>query len=389
MAYRRFWEELDRFGDALALIEPMSGREWSYRRLAGDVAAGADELASAEKRLVFLFAATDAGGILCYLSALGAGHAVHLSPLGIDEAGVAELIARYRPELVLWHAGTPAAVLAEDYAAIDPLWGYHALERRHAGPAPDPELALLLAGSGSAAPSKLVRLADSAIAASAEQIAQALAIAAEDRAVTTLPITSSDGLAVVNSHLARGAALIVEGRSMAELPFWNAIAAAGVTSLAAAPGLYESLRRDGLDQLNLPRLKLLMTCGSAGGWHLIQRLHDHLVSHGLRPFIVYGPSEACAGISVLPPATLATKLGAVGQALPQGRIEISGAGEIVYRGANVMMGHAEGRDDLARGDELRGVLRTGDRGRIDAEGCLWLTGRLDPEPARAAAALAL
>jgi acyl-coenzyme A synthetase/AMP-(fatty) acid ligase len=41
-----------------------------------------------------------------------------------------------------------------------------------------------------------------------------------------------------------------------------------------------------------------------------------------------------------------------------------------------MMGYAERRDDLARGDELRGVLRTGDIGRCDDDGYFHLTGRL-------------
>jgi acyl-CoA synthetase (AMP-forming)/AMP-acid ligase II len=41
-----------------------------------------------------------------------------------------------------------------------------------------------------------------------------------------------------------------------------------------------------------------------------------------------------------------------------------------------MMGYAEKREDLARGDELGGVLRTGDLARQDEEGYCYITGRL-------------
>jgi acyl-CoA synthetase (AMP-forming)/AMP-acid ligase II len=50
--------------------------------------------------------------------------------------------------------------------------------------------------------------------------------------------------------------------------------------------------------------------------------------------------------------------------------------ELIYSGPNVMLGYATCREDLALGDELHGVLRTGDAARQDAEGYFYLTGRL-------------
>jgi acyl-coenzyme A synthetase/AMP-(fatty) acid ligase len=41
-----------------------------------------------------------------------------------------------------------------------------------------------------------------------------------------------------------------------------------------------------------------------------------------------------------------------------------------------MMGYAECRDDLSKGDELGGVLKTGDLARQDAEGFFYITGRM-------------
>ena len=56
--------------------------------------------------------------------------------------------------------------------------------------------------------------------------------------------------------------------------------------------------------------------------------------------------------------------------------DASGHGEVIFSGPNVMLGYAESRDDLERGDELGGQLPTGDIGLLDDAGRLTLTGRV-------------
>ena len=51
-------------------------------------------------------------------------------------------------------------------------------------------------------------------------------------------------------------------------------------------------------------------------------------------------------------------------------------GEIVYRGENVMLGYAEISADLSKGDELNGILFTGDLGYMDADGFFYVNGRM-------------
>ncbi len=101
-----------------------------------------------------------------------------------------------------------------------------------------------------------------------------------------------------------------------------------------------------------------------------------------RFFVMYGQTEATARMAVLHHDDVPRKLGSVGRVIQGGRvcIQICEAkedpdGEIVYRGPNVMLGYAEGRDDLSLGDRLQRVLHTGDTGRLDAEGFLYVTGR--------------
>src|SRR5664279_2611224 len=98
---------------------------------------------------------------------------------------------------------------------------------------------------------------------------------------------------------------------------------------------------------------------------------------GWKFFVMYGQTEATARISYVPFEQLGKKVGSVGIAIPDGSITMDEeTGELIYRGPNVMMGYAECREDLAQGDELHGVLRTGDLARQDADGYFYVTGRL-------------
>jgi acyl-CoA synthetase (AMP-forming)/AMP-acid ligase II len=103
-------------------------------------------------------------------------------------------------------------------------------------------------------------------------------------------------------------------------------------------------------------------------------------------FIMYGQTEATARISYLPPKDALLKYKSIGIAIPGGKMNLidqnekviaksNTQGELVYRGPNVMMGYATEIDDLARGDDLRGVLRTGDIAYYDDNGYFYITGR--------------
>jgi acyl-CoA synthetase (AMP-forming)/AMP-acid ligase II len=95
-----------------------------------------------------------------------------------------------------------------------------------------------------------------------------------------------------------------------------------------------------------------------------------------RFFVMYGQTEATARIAYVPPERLREKAGSIGIPIPGGSLSVSADGELVYEGPNVMLGYAESRADLARGDDLGGVLPTGDLGHVDDDGFFFVTGRL-------------
>jgi acyl-CoA synthetase (AMP-forming)/AMP-acid ligase II len=92
---------------------------------------------------------------------------------------------------------------------------------------------------------------------------------------------------------------------------------------------------------------------------------------------MYGQTEATARIAYVPWQKLPGKIGSIGIAIPGGTLSVDETtGELLYSGPNVMLGYAENREDLAKGDELRGQLRTGDLARRDEDGYHYIEGRL-------------
>jgi long-chain acyl-CoA synthetase len=102
---------------------------------------------------------------------------------------------------------------------------------------------------------------------------------------------------------------------------------------------------------------------------------------GIPVYEGYGLTEASPIVSANVPGH--RKLGSVGRPLPGVRVEIdrsvTGAGEdgeIVVYGPNVMRGYHNCPDETRAVLTEAGALRTGDLGRLDEDGYLYVTGRI-------------
>jgi long-chain acyl-CoA synthetase len=103
---------------------------------------------------------------------------------------------------------------------------------------------------------------------------------------------------------------------------------------------------------------------------------------GIPLYDAYGLSETTPGISGNRPSCY--RIGSVGQVFDKVRVVIDqsrvepGAkdGEIVVYGPNVMKGYHNRPEATAEVMTPDGGVRTGDRGRLDEDGFLWITGRI-------------
>lgn len=119
-------------------------------------------------------------------------------------------------------------------------------------------------------------------------------------------------------------------------------------------------------------------CGAAA---LPRETAEFIDGIGITVYEGYGLTETSPIVSANTPG--ARKLGSAGKPLPGVRVVIDQSlepaqndGEIVVFGPNVMQGY-HGRDDENRRVLVAGHgLRTGDLGRLDADGFLFVTGRI-------------
>jgi acyl-CoA synthetase (AMP-forming)/AMP-acid ligase II len=368
-----FWK-LGHSADAPAVVDARSGRAWSYSALRRDVdvlSAGLPRFG--RKSLGAILARNNYESLVAYLAGLDSGSALILLDGSLNPGLRQSLIAAYQPD---WVFVSNAAEALAGYRPASAQFAGLLENESPQGLNIHPDLALLLTTSGSTGSPKLVRLTLRNLQANANSIAQYLQLTADDRPITSLPMSYSYGLSVVNSHLAVGARLVLTDDGVLQRGFWDALEQQRCTSFAGVPYTYQMLLQTGLLKTKGATLRALTQAGGRLEERFIRQMYELATARGWRFFVMYGQTEATARISYVPFEQLAGKIGSVGVAIPDGALSVdSTTEELVYRGPNVMMGYAECRADLAKGDELQGELHTGDLARQDDDGFFYITGR--------------
>lgn len=369
-----FWKLEQAAAADPAAIEARSGQVWTYLELRRD----ADRFAAAlpgtgRKSLGLILAQNCYECLVAWLAGLQSNSTIAILDRGINSTLLEQFLTTYRPD---WIFVMSAEAPPPGYRASGGVPGLFEAKRSEAL-AVHPDLALLLSTSGSTGSSKMVRLTYRNIDANARSIAQYLDLTSDERPITSLPMGYSYGLSVINSHLHAGAAIVFSQDPVLRKEFWDAVDGHRCTSFAGVPYTYQALLSMGLLRTKGKGLKTLTQAGGRLQDRHIEEMYDIAAKSGRKFIVMYGQTEAAPRISYVPFESLKDKIGSIGIAIPNGTLTIDEqTGELIYSGPNVMSGYAECRADLAKGDELHGVLRTGDLARRDADEYFYITGRL-------------
>lgn len=247
------------------------------------------------------------------------------------------------------------------------------------------DLCAILYTSGSTGKPRGVTLTHRNLSANTHQILDYLKLTADDSVLSVLPFHYSFGNSLLLTHVAVGGRVVVDNRFAFPTTVVDHLETSAVTGFSGVPSTYAILaaRTDFL-QRDWPHLRYLTQAGGAMTRTLQRQLREAFPER-IDLFVMYGQTEASARLSWVPPERLREKFGSIGIGIPGvdlcvrrpdgGECDIDEIGEVVARGQNIMQGYWNDPEETARVLFPDG-LHTGDLGRRDADGYIWLVDRI-------------
>lgn len=336
------------------------------------------------RTLLFLLVENNVGGIAWTIGNICAGNVPLILNAHLDAELYDSLYALYQPPYICMPEGMAGKF---SYDKVISCYGYTLMKTGCEVCPVNDELSHLLPTSGSTGSPKLVRHKYDNIEAAALNISTFFGLTAMDRPLMVLPLYYTMGLSMVFSHFYVGATVLITNQSMTDRGFWQFIREQRATSFTGVPYSFEILSLMRFFRMDLPDLTLLTQGGGRMPKELNLKFAEYCRDHGKRWIATYGQSECTARMAWLPPKWAVEKVGSIGIAVPNAELSLTDMdgnpittpnteGEMCYRGKNVTMGYARSREDLRKGDERQGFIRTGDLAYFDEDGCYYIVGRM-------------
>jgi long-chain acyl-CoA synthetase len=336
--------------------------------------------------LVLLLCKNQYESIFFYINSIQRGLVVILVDAKIDISILNPLLEQYAPDFIF--APKADVLKFNQFSLLFQFRDYIVFERNSKENITlNPELSILLSTSGTTGSPKLVRLSYNNLLSNASSISEYLSLNKNHRAISSLPMNYSFGLSIINSHLFAGGSILMTTESITQRRFWDLFNNFKITSFSGVPYTFEILQKFKLLQISLPSLKILTQAGGKLSNELTEYFIEFSKNHKVDFFMMYGQTEGTARLSYLPPSLISDKKGSIGIPIPNGKFKLiddlgnritqSGvSGELIYEGPNVMLGYAENKYDLIKGNENMGSLKTGDIAYFDTEGFYYIVGRI-------------
>jgi acyl-CoA synthetase (AMP-forming)/AMP-acid ligase II len=243
--------------------------------------------------------------------------------------------------------------------------------------------ALINYTSGSSGRPKGVVMSHRAILANTRSIVVSLGLQQHDRVMQILPLSYCYGASLLHTHLMVGGTITIDNRFQYPSVVLEHLRSARCTGFAGVPSTFHTLvTRCKLNGSDYPDLRYVTQAGGRMQPDLVDSVRNAIAP--ARLYLMYGQTEASARLTCLEPERWQDKRGSAGRPIPGVNLKIiredgseastGEPGDIWVAGDNLMSGYW--RQPVESERVLRaGWLRTGDVGRVDEDGFLYIEGR--------------
>jgi long-chain acyl-CoA synthetase len=234
------------------------------------------------------------------------------------------------------------------------------------------DLAALLYTGGTTGRAKGVRLSQGGLVGITAARESVTASAGARTSVVPLPLSHVYGLVTTAArmHMQEPGLLVLQRRF--DAAGWIALVEEHRAQASSmVPSMVQQLLLQPLEDHDLSSLTYVTTGGAPlplPVWEELERRLPHV-----RLCDGYGCSEATSTVTMNPPN--ARRHGSVGLPVPGVEVKISDEGEVLVRSPGVMLGYHRDPEATAT-TVVDGWLHTGDVGRLDEDGYLWVVDRL-------------
>ena len=363
--------------DKLALIDDNS--KFSYFDLASEVKKSSSFLNQfPEKSVISLLFDNTNEFVISYLGVINSGCIAHLIPTGISQSNLTQQISSAQPALVLSSDSHFSKIKEIELKNLEKLKFSEIKEISSDIRMSSPnDYAYLIYTSGTTSTPKGVPISHYSCDFSTKNIAKTLKYSSDDVNLLPLSMSHSFGLGCLHTSLFVGSTLVLQKNPNID-NILNSVKKYEITTLAAIPSTLSNIvSNSSNDSLNLlSDLRLIITNSTFFPPETIRKLKTILKTGIVATY--YGLTEASRSTFMIFDDD--KKIESVGK--PSNNIEIkldtkdknNDIGEIWIRGPNVLDNYW--KKEYSE-NKFNDWLKTGDLGKFDDDGFLYILGRVD------------
>jgi long-chain acyl-CoA synthetase len=248
----------------------------------------------------------------------------------------------------------------------------------------EPDIALIVYTSGTTGRPKGVMLSHRNLLSNIVAVNSLMGLTSDDSMLVVVPLYFIHGRMQLLTHALIGGTMAFSAGFHFPQQVVDDLLRYRVTGFSGVPYHFAMLlQHTRLAETRLPHLRYAVVTGGALAPHSLRKLSEALPGVGIH--IGYGQTETSPRIANLSSAEVLSKSGSCGLPIPGVVVQIvdengsligpGALGEIVVSGPNVMCGYVSGDEVTSGKIDALGRLHTGDLGRVDSDGYLYIVGR--------------